>query len=186
MKSTTFFKRGSGLGALVVLALGVFSGFGHGKANEETASFSIPPGRVADAEQIWAQELKIFEQRAGGDMGYYLSLANPGYMAWPAPAETPLSYQTLSKQIGDGRLFAPGEQISVSKKGMSFDGDTALAFFETHRTRRAGGEQVDERFENIHVWVRRDTGWRLIANMSRPVLENRAQLGNPTLRGRND
>lgn len=119
-------------------------------------------------------------------MGYYLSLANPGYMSWPAPAELPLSYETLSRQIGDGRLMASGERISVSKKGISFDGDTALAFFETHRTRRAGGEEVDERFENIHVWVRRETRWRLIANMSRPVLENRASLGNPTLRDQDD
>ncbi len=150
------------------------------------AQLSVPPEREKDAEQIWAQELEIFKQRAQGDMGYYLSLANPGYMAWPAPAETPLSYERLSQQIGDGRLFAPGEKISVTKKGISFDGDTALAFFETHRTRRAGGEEVDERFENIHVWVKRETGWRLIANMSRPVLEDRARLGNPTLRDQND
>lgn len=153
---------------------------------EENVRLAVPPGREEDAEQIWSQELEIFRQRAQGDMGYYLSLANPGYMAWPAPAEMPLSYETLSRQIGDGRLFAPGEQIAVTKKGISFDGDTALAFFETHRTQRAGGEKVDERFENIHVWVKRDSGWRLIANMSRPVLQDRAQLGNPTLRDHND
>jgi hypothetical protein len=74
-----------------------------------------------------------------------------------------------------------GELITVSKKGLSFDGDTALAFFETHRTQRAGGKAVDERFENIHVWVKRDEQWRLIANMSRAVAENRERLGNTTI-----
>ena len=36
--------------------------------------------READAEEIWSKGLKIYEMRRGGDMGFYLSLANPGYM----------------------------------------------------------------------------------------------------------
>lgn len=40
---------------------------------------------------------------------------------------------------------------------------------------------MDERFENIHVWVKREGEWRLIANMSRAVDENRQRLGNPTI-----
>lgn len=150
-------------------------------ANAAEANLNIPPEREADAAEIWAKELKIYEMRRGGDMGFYLSLANPGYMAWPAPADVPFSFDTLRQIVGDGQLMEAGEQITVAKKGMSFDGDTALAFFETHRTQRAGGEKVDERFENIHVWVKRDNGWRLIANMSRSVVEDRAKLGNPTI-----
>lgn len=145
------------------------------------ANLNIPPGRDADAAEIWAKELKIYEMRRGGDMGFYLSLANPGYMAWPAPADVPFSFETLTEIVGNGQLMEAGEHITVAKKGMSFDGDTALAFFETHRTQRAGGEKVDERFENIHVWVKRGDGWRLIANMSRSVVEDRQRLGNPTI-----
>ena len=141
----------------------------------------VPPERAADAEKIWAQELRIYEMRRGGDMGYYLSLANPGYMAWPAPADVPLSYEQLSARIGDGQLMEAGERITVTKKGLSFDGDTALAFFETHRTQRAGGQAVDERFENIHVWVKRDEDWRLIANMSLAGDENRQSLGKSVM-----
>ncbi len=144
-------------------------------------SLAVPPERQADANEIWSKELGIFERRATGDMGYYLSLANPGYMAWPAPIAAPLSYQDLSRQIGDGQIMQAGEKISVTKKGLSFDGDTALAFFETHRTQRAGGAPVDERFENIHVWVKRNDEWRLIANMSRAVIEDRERLGNPSI-----
>lgn len=112
----------------------------------QASSFNVPPERAADAEKIWAQELRIYEMRRGGDMGYYLSLANPGYMAWPAPADAPLSFERLSKQVGDGQIMEAGERIAVTKKGMSFDGDTALAFFETHRTQRAGGEAVDRQY----------------------------------------
>lgn len=145
------------------------------------ANLQVPPERQADADEIWAKEMKIYEMRRGGDMGFYLSLANPGYMAWPAPADVPFSFDTLSSIVGDGQLMEAGERIAVTKKGMSFDGDTALAFFETHRTQRAGGEKVDERFENIHVWVKREDDWRLIANMSRAVVEDRQRLGNPTI-----
>lgn len=160
----------------------IFLLFGLSSAlSAEDANLDVPSDRQADAEKIWAQELHIYEMRRGGDMGYYLSLANPGYMAWPAPADVPLSFKKLSERIGDGQLMEAGERITVAKKGMSFDGDTALAFFETHRTQRAGGEVVDERFENIHVWVKRDEDWRLIANMSRAVDENRERLGNPTI-----
>lgn len=98
-------------------------------ATGQEANLAVPPERAADAEEIWAKELRIYEMRRGGDMGYYLSLATPGYMSWPAPAEFPLSYDRLSRQIGDGQLMEAGEQISVTKKGLSFDGDTALAFF---------------------------------------------------------
>ena len=136
-------------------------------AEEENNEISL--AREADAEKIWAQELHIYEMRSGGDMGYYLSLASPGYMAWPAPAEAPLSFKKLSERIGGGQLMEAGELITVSKKGLSFDGD------------RAGGKAVDERFENIHVWVKRDEQWRLIANMSRAVAENRERLGNTTI-----
>ena len=141
----------------------------------------IPAGRTADAEEIWTKELTIFERRATGDMGYYLSLATSGYMSWPAPALLPLSYERLSSQIGDGQIMEAGEVIAVTKKGLSFDGDTALAFFETHRTQRAGGHAVDERFENIHVWVKREGEWRLMANMSRPVIENRERLSGASI-----
>lgn len=152
-----------------------------GTAQAEEANLQVPLEREADAAEIWAKEMKIYEMRRDGDMGYYLSLANPGYMAWPAPANVPLSFDRLKRRVGDGQLMEAGERIEVTKKGMSFDGDTALAFFETHRTQRAGGEKVDERFENIHVWVKRDNDWRLIANMSRAVDDDRQRLGNPTI-----
>lgn len=168
------------------IALSVFLGLSTvgATAMAADANIDIPPERQADADKIWAQEMKIYEMRRSGDMGYYLSLANPGYMAWPAPAEVPLSFERLSKQVGGGQMMEAGERITVTKKGMSFDGDTALAFFETHRTQRAGGQAVDERFENIHVWVKRGEDWRLIANMSRAVDENRERLGNPTINAR--
>ena len=150
-------------------------------AAAQGSNLNVPPERITDAEKIWEQELHIYEMRRGGDMGYYLSLANPGYMAWPAPADVPLSYKQLSARIGDGQLMEAGERITVTKKGLSFEGDTARAFFDTHRTQRAGGQAVDERFENIHVWVKRDEDWRLVANMSRAVDENRQRLGNPTI-----
>ena len=139
---------------------------------------TVSPERQADANETWSKELRIFEKRATGDRSYYPSLANPGYMAWPAPARPPYSYQQLSRQVGDAQIMESEEKVAVTKKGISFDGDTALAFFETHRTQRAGGEPVDERYENIHVWVKRKGEWRLISNMSRAFVDGRERLGD--------
>jgi ketosteroid isomerase-like protein len=48
------------------------------------------------------------------------------------------------------------------------DGDVALAFYTTHRTLRAG-KPVDETFETLHVWIRKDGAWKLFGAMVRPA-----------------
>lgn len=128
-------------------------------------------GRETDrreAESIWAKELKIFENRAAGSMEFYLSIVAENFMAWPAWAGAPVEFADMVKKFRESETFEKGEKIIATMKGIAIDGDTAQVFFQTHRTQLPGGEQANERFNNIHVWVRRAGDWRLFSNMSYP------------------
>lgn len=131
-------------------------------------------GRARDAaltpeQQVWALEQQIYARRAVGDAGFYSSISSEHYLGWPAPGATPSSYESI-KGFTSQDVFQPGEVIDVVSNGISIDDDTAISFFSTHRTTRPGGQKVDERYENIHVYVRRDGNWRLVGAMSRRVL----------------
>lgn len=123
----------------------------------------------AAADQVWALEQAIYARRAGGDTLFYSDISSERYMGWPAPAAEPVSYASIREFALQGS-FKPGEKISVISNGISVDGDTAISYYTTHRTVRPGGQQVDERYENIHVYVRRAGEWRLFGAMSRRLL----------------
>ena len=125
----------------------------------------------AEANQVWALEQAIYERRAQGDTLFYSDISSERYMGWPAPAEKPVPYADLREFAKTGE-FRPGEVIDVVSDGIAVDGDTAISFFSTHRTVRPGGQAVDERYENIHVFVKREGGWRLFGAMSRRVLDS--------------
>ena len=119
-----------------------------------------------DAAQVWALEQAIYERRAVGDTKFYSDISSERYMGWPAPAEKPIPYENI-RRFATGGEFQPGEVIDVVSDGITIDGDTAISFYTTHRTVRPGGQPVDERYENIHVYVKRGDQWRLLGAMSR-------------------
>ena len=80
-----------------------------------------------------------------------------------------MPYETI-RSFATGDEFQPGEVIDLVSDGITIDGDTAISFYTTHRTARPGGQPVDERYENIHVYVKRGEDWRLLGAMSRRVL----------------
>ena len=146
----------AGLGTLVVWA----------------GSFSVSAAddtKQSPASQVWALEQQIYQKRAQGDVRFYSSISSEHYLGWPAPGAKPSSYETI-KAFSQTGEFQPGEVIDVISNGISIDGDTAISFFSTHRTKRPGGQTVDERYENIHVYVHREGEWRLVGAMSRRVL----------------
>jgi hypothetical protein len=124
-----------------------------------------------DAEEVcatlWEMEQRIYEGRARGDDSYYLSIASKAYMGWPPQFPGPATYETLAG-IQPGSTRPSGEQIDKTLRGCTVDDDVALLFYSTHRTRAAGGVPVDQRFETIHVFVRRADQWLLIGAMARP------------------
>lgn len=121
-------------------------------------------------QQVWSLEKEIYRERAKGNRAHYPSLISEYYLGWPASVTDPIAYADLMDFRERGE-FPPGEVIKVWSNGISIDGDTAISYFSTHRTRKAGGEPVDQRYENIHVWVLRAGEWRLLGSKSRRLVQ---------------
>lgn len=126
----------------------------------------------ADAEEIWEKEMAIFEGRARGDLTPYISVISENYLGWPPTMPDPLT-MTNFKADAKMQLALRGEVLKAEKRGITFSGDTALTYFSTHRTMLGegfsenGSREVDQRYENIHVWAREKSGWRLVGGMAR-------------------
>jgi ketosteroid isomerase-like protein len=135
---------------------------------------------ATDEEVIWKMELAIFAGRANGDLSFYVQNAHPDYTGWPPQLPAPIGFQALAESA-NRTAGRGGEQVNLTKNQIRIadQGRLALAFFTTHRTRRSGGAAVDESFENIHVWIKDGTQWRIVGGMSRPVPPRRSELSGP-------
>lgn len=133
---------------------------------------------INDAEsEIWAKELAIFEGRGEGDLSNYVNSASMAYLGWPPSLEKPSTRDNLVAMAAQSSALK-GEVTEITKKGFTRDGDTAIVYFLTHRTRLGVGfaeedaRDVNQYFENIHVWTLEDGEWRLIAGMARKPPED--------------
>lgn len=128
--------------------------------------------RAAIEADIWAKEAAIFEGRSQGDLTNYLSVTSKNYLGWPPVMAEPLPLDNFRKQSVDASALL-GEEISFEKNGFTMNGNTAATYFTSHRTRLGqgfaedGNRDVDQFYENIHVWTLEDGEWRLISGMAR-------------------
>lgn len=124
--------------------------------------------------EIWAKEIAIFEGRGRGDLSNYLGVTSDSYLGWPPVLKEPLSLDGF-KASADAGIALAGEVITIEKNGFTMNGNTAAAYFTTHRTRLGDGmapegeRGVDEYYENIHVWTLEEGEWRLIGGMARKL-----------------
>lgn len=123
----------------------------------------------SDRARIWELEQTIYERRAVGDIQFYLDNSNPSYLGWPFGLEKPTNLDSL-REWNSENSFQSGEKIQVTLDGVSVEGDTAIAYFSTHRTRKPGGEVTQEKYQNIHVWTRIGDDWTLMGSFSRKIL----------------
>jgi hypothetical protein len=123
---------------------------------------------------IWEREMAIFEGRSAGDISNYLNATSSVYLGWPPGFDEPLPLGDFKAGAGMA-VGLNGEVTNVSKMGFTLNGNTALTYFKTHRTRLGEGmaepqdRDVDQWYENIHVWTLETGDWRLIGGMARPV-----------------
>lgn len=122
---------------------------------------------------IWAKEMSIFDGRSIGDISNYLDATSKVYLGWPPGFAQPLPLGDF-KAGADMAKGLNGEVTDVKRMGFTLNGNTALTYFLTHRTRLGEGmaeeaeRDVDQYYENIHVWTLEDGDWRLIGGMARP------------------
>ena len=117
-------------------------------------------------EAIWAKEMAIYQGRSRGMIDFYLANASPRFLAWTAGTTAPFGLDTL--RAGQATMRGrDNELIATTFKGFSLSGDTAIIYYQNHRTRLPDGGVVDQTYDNIHVWQKTDGDWKVLASMSR-------------------
>jgi ketosteroid isomerase-like protein len=60
------------------------------------------------------------------------------------------------------------EKLEMYFDDLAMHGDTAVIYYNTHRTVLPNGENVDQRYHITHVWTRDTDGdWKLLGAMGR-------------------
>lgn len=121
---------------------------------------------AAIREEIWTKERAIYTARGRGDIGVYLANTASGYLAWPPLRAQPEGNEGLNK-TGRELKGKNQEVLAMHLTGFAVNGDTAVIYYDTHRTRRSDGTPADERFEVTHTWVREDGTWKVFGGMAR-------------------
>ena len=125
-----------------------------------------PASRAREA--IWAKELAIYEGRSRGSVRYYLANASPHFLAWTAGTPAPFRLDKL-RSGGVTMRGKNQEVITTTFRDFSLSGDTAIIYYQNHRTRLPDGTPVDQTYDNIHVWQRDHGDWKVLASMSRQM-----------------
>lgn len=120
---------------------------------------------------IWAKEMAIYEGRSKGMIDFYLANASPNFLAWTAG--TPIPFRADRLRAGQKALRGNDKEIiKTTFKDFSLSGDTAIIYYQNHRSRLPDGTVVDQTYDNIHVWQKTDGEWKVLASMSRPMHAN--------------
>ncbi|MFK8053427.1 MAG: hypothetical protein AB8F65_10685 [Woeseiaceae bacterium] len=146
---------------------------------DKTSVAPPPPAQTEntqaeDAADIWAKELAIFEGRGQGDITNYINSASDHYLGWPPVLPEPTTLDTL-KATADRAVALSGEVSNLTQKGFTRHGGTALMYFLNHRTRLGDGmaaegeRDVNQYYENVHVWNKENGEWKLIGGFARTI-----------------
>ena len=121
---------------------------------------------TAAHDAIWAKEMAIYEGRSRGMIDFYLANASPKFLAWTAGAPEPFDLSKL--KAGQAAMRGRDKEIiETTFRGFSLSGDTAIIYYQNHRTRLPDGTIVDQKYDNIHVWQKHGGDWKVLASMSR-------------------
>jgi hypothetical protein len=150
-------RRTTKLIAICLLGLG---GLGAAAAPDDAA------GKAR--ETIWAKERAIYEGRSRGSIDFYVNNVSPNFLAWTAGTPTPFRIDKL-RASGATMRGHDKEIITINFRDFSLSGDTAIIYYQNHRTRLADGTVVDQTYDNIHVWQFDHGEWKVLASMSRAM-----------------
>ena len=131
-----------------------------------SSAFAQSAEEIAKAKaEIWAKERTIYayeNRNLGGD--YYYSISAENYLGWvygtPKPFRKPKAPPTPLKT-------PTKEVITPEITDFTLQGSTAILYYTNHRTMLRDGTPVDQYFPNIHVFIRENNDWKLLASMSR-------------------
>lgn len=132
-------------------------------ATTTTAEATHAEQTEAAKTEIWTMEQAIYAGRAKADFSAYANNVAEGYVAWPPTQDAPVR----SNIFKSGRPISSQEQLTMKLMDFSLHGNTAIIYYQTHRTRLADGSAANDRFHVTHTWVRQNGQWRVLGGMAR-------------------
>lgn len=134
------------------------------------------PADIDAAKQvIWEKELAIYKGRSQGDLSNYLNSASDSYLGWPPGAKVPANLSGL-KKMASSMSGLNQERLTMELADFTLSGNTAVIYYHTHRTSAPNGDAVDQHYAICHVWVREQTGWKLIGAHGRLKAESELRV----------
>lgn len=116
--------------------------------------------------EIWAKEQAIYRERGKGNLQPYIDNVASDYLAWPPFAPVPTGVEAL-KRAQPKMAVENKELLLMEFVSFALNGDAAIIYYQTHRTRLPTGAPADERFEVTHSWVRENGEWKVYGGMAR-------------------
>ena len=130
------------------------------------------PAEAKARTEIWGKEQAIYRARGKGDLQPYIDSVARNYLAWPPFSPVPYGVGAL-QQSQPKMAVENKELLEMEFVSFALNGDAAIIYYKTHRTRLPNGSPADERFEVTHSWVREGGQWKVYGGMAR------AQPGTP-------
>lgn len=125
------------------------------------------PEEIEQAKnEIWALEQSIYASRGEGNFQPYIDGASDNYFA-PRPTGGWTPGKDGLRKTGELLKGNSQEKLDMNFKAFTLHGDTAVIYYLNNRTMRPQGEVVNEWYEVIHVWVRDNGEWKILASMPR-------------------
>lgn len=116
--------------------------------------------------EIWSKEQAIYKARGQGNLKPYIDNVATDYLAWPPFAAAPTGVGALNKSQSK-MAVENKELLKMEFVSFAMNGDAAIIYYSTYRTRLPNGAPADERFEVTHSWVRQDGQWKVYGGMAR-------------------
>lgn len=115
---------------------------------------------------IWAKEKGIYENRAKGNLQFYVDNTSDHYVGWPPGAAKPLPLTGL-KEDAKRMVGLTKEKLTMELTDFAMSGTTGVIYYTTKRSMKPDGKPVDETFEVVHVWNKEGAEWKLVGAMAR-------------------
>jgi hypothetical protein len=130
-------------------------------------ALAVPPLTKAQAQaEIWAKEQAIYKARGQGNLKPYIENVATDYKAWPPFSAVPTGVGALDR-AQPKMAIENKELLAMEFVDFAINGDAAIIYYKTHRTRLPNGQPADERFEVTHSWVWQDGTWKVYGGMAR-------------------
>ncbi len=125
-----------------------------------------PPDQAKAQSEIWAKEKAIYAARGVGNLKPYIDNVASNYLAWPPFSPVPTGVGAL-QQEQPKMAVENKELLEMEFVSFALNGDAAIIYYKTHRTRLPDGRPADERFEVTHSWVSEAGQWKVYGGMAR-------------------